>query len=76
MEKFEVDSHRMLDWINLLTTVHNQMVKKEEFSAGFNLCLLQQCMVDVLKDLERQEKRIKNGQKNGENYSRDENCGS
>jgi len=53
---FEVDSHRILEWINLTTLVHNEMIKGESFCAGFNLCFLQQCMIEVMKELEKKEK--------------------
>jgi hypothetical protein len=52
----EIDSHRVLEWINLITSIHNQMIEGDSFSAGFNLCFLQQYLVEMHKDLERQER--------------------
>jgi hypothetical protein len=53
----EVDYDRILDWVNLVTGVHNDMVKGNLFAAGFNLCFLQQSMIDILKILEKKERR-------------------
>lgn len=55
-QRFSIDSHRLLEWINQITCIHNSAVKGEDFATGFNLCFLQQCMVECLKDLERREK--------------------
>lgn len=56
MEIIKVDSQILQNWVNDITVVHNQIVKGELFTAGFNLCFLQQYMIDVLKCLESQEK--------------------
>ncbi len=56
-ESFQVDSYRLLEWVNLITTIHNQMAQVKPFDAGFNLCFLQQCIFNCYKDLEIQEKQ-------------------
>lgn len=55
-QNFRVDSHTILEWINTITGIHNNFIEEKHFSAGFNICFLQQCMVEALRKLEMQEK--------------------
>lgn len=52
----KLKSNYILDLVNDITLIHNSIQKGELFSAGFNLCFLQQCLLDVMRELEEREK--------------------
>ena len=62
--RFQVDSYRILEWANELTSIHNQIVKGEMFAAGSNLAFLLTRIYDVEKELSKWEK-IEREKKNG-----------
>ena len=54
-QRFEIDSRRLWDWVNMITEIYNAAVKGDMFVVGFNLSFLQQCISDCLKNLEKQK---------------------
>lgn len=59
MHYSNLDGDKILDWINLITSTHNNILEGKMFSAGFNLACLQQCMIEVLRELEKRDKEFK-----------------
>jgi hypothetical protein len=58
MQYSHLDTDKVIDWLNLVTSIHNNVIEGKMFSAGFNLACLQQCLVEVLRELEKRDKEF------------------
>lgn len=52
----KITSKYVLELINDITIIHNNVQKGDLFTAGFNLCFFQQCLINMLRGLEEKEK--------------------
>ncbi len=51
-----MNSKEILDAVNDITMIHNQIAEGKMFLAGANMIVLQNRLVDKMKEMERKEK--------------------
>lgn len=49
-QTFLIDEDTLYSWLNQITCIHNQIVKEQMFSAGYNICALQNEIVKIINE--------------------------
>jgi hypothetical protein len=59
MKYSNFDTDKVVDCLNLLTSINDNITKNEMFSAGFNLGCLKNHLVEMLIESEKSDKEFK-----------------